>query len=275
MAERRRAPLTSSGWWTVKTLALMAIMLGYRRGTTVLDGNSQFDWTPKQAGAHKITFIVDADDHVAETKESNNSQSVTVTVEGSKSTLAFEYPLRAGDHAPCYAGYDVANEGLKFIDEYKAQDNLLWRKWSSHVAADVMRGKTGSASRGPRSTQSPKGRSILVQSRTDGNAIVIEHQLPTQQAWGSDKIYSVYLHVKSSVTSGESVDAETAVGTVRKWPGNTPHLHWEIRTYASMNDSPIPAACKKSGVVGPSYTDTGTNPDDFGYINPSRWVEEN
>ena len=49
-----------------------------------------------------------------------------------------------------------------------------------------------------------KGKVILVQSRTDGNAIVIEHQLPTQQAWGSDEIYSVYLHVNSSVTSGES-----------------------------------------------------------------------
>ena len=47
---------------------------GIPRGTTVLDGNSQFDWTPKQAGAHKITFDLDADDHVAETKESNNSR---------------------------------------------------------------------------------------------------------------------------------------------------------------------------------------------------------
>jgi murein DD-endopeptidase MepM/ murein hydrolase activator NlpD len=88
------------------------------------------------------------------------------------------------------------------------------------------------------------------------------------------KIYSVYLYVDSSVKSGESVDTETVVGTVHNWPNNS-HLHWEIRKYASMKDAPIPAACKKSGVVGPSYTDTGTTPDAFGYINPSGWVQEN
>ena len=60
-----------------------------------------------------ITFTIDTDDHVAETKESNNSESVSVTVEGSKSTLAFENPLRGGDHAPSFAGYGVANKGLE------------------------------------------------------------------------------------------------------------------------------------------------------------------
>jgi murein DD-endopeptidase MepM/ murein hydrolase activator NlpD len=94
--------------------------------------------------------------------------------------------------------------------------------------------------------------------------------------WGSDKIYSVYLHVSSSVKLGQSVDIDKAIATVHKYDPNNSHLHWEIRRYASMMDAPISAKCKtKSLEVGPSYTNTGTNPDDFGYINPSRWVEEN
>jgi hypothetical protein len=85
---------------------------GIPGGTDVLDGNSQFDWTPKEAGVHEITFTVDTDNHVAETKESNNSQSVTVTVEETKSTLAFENPLRGGDHAPSWATYGRPNPNL-------------------------------------------------------------------------------------------------------------------------------------------------------------------
>jgi hypothetical protein len=47
--------------------------------TTVPNGNSQFDWIPTTPGAHTITFIVDVDNHVAESNESNNVTSVKVT----------------------------------------------------------------------------------------------------------------------------------------------------------------------------------------------------
>src|SRR4029450_10231185 len=69
--------------------------------------------------------------------------------------------------------------------------------------------------------------------------------------WGSDKIYSVYLHVSSSVKLGQSVDIDKAIATVHKYDPNNSHLHWEIRRYASMMDAPISAKCKtKSLEVG-------------------------
>lgn len=44
------------------------------------DGNSLFEWTPSSPGAHEITFLVDADDHVRESVEENNDRSVIVWV---------------------------------------------------------------------------------------------------------------------------------------------------------------------------------------------------
>jgi hypothetical protein len=48
--------------------------------STVLNGNSQFDWTPTTAGTSTITFVVDSDNFVKESNESNNSASVRVVV---------------------------------------------------------------------------------------------------------------------------------------------------------------------------------------------------
>ena len=47
--------------------------------TIVLNGNSQFWWVA-QPGAHTISFEVDADNHVVESREQNNSVSVQVNV---------------------------------------------------------------------------------------------------------------------------------------------------------------------------------------------------
>jgi subtilase family serine protease len=47
--------------------------------TTVLNGNSQFDWVPSSPGAHTITFIVDVDNQVMESNESNSATSIKVT----------------------------------------------------------------------------------------------------------------------------------------------------------------------------------------------------
>jgi hypothetical protein len=52
---------------------------GVPANSTVLDGNSQFSWVAT-AGTHTIEFVVDVDNHVEESNESNNSRSVTVTV---------------------------------------------------------------------------------------------------------------------------------------------------------------------------------------------------
>jgi hypothetical protein len=239
---------------------------GVPGGTIVLNGNSQFDWTPKEAGTHLITFTVDADNHVAETDETNNSETVHVTVEGSKSTLAFQYPLHTGPHAPAFAAYGVANGSLASRSTcYGGKGHRL--NQLSHAGEDWFRPV------GTPVYAVAKGTVIRVRKGWDhGDAIIIEHQLPNQQAWGNDKVYSVYLHATSSVTPGESVDSDTVIATIHTYEPNNSHLHWEIRKYASMMDAPLPSACKS--FVGPSYTDTGTNPGDFGYINPSQWVLE-
>ncbi|WP_257004507.1 cutinase family protein [Streptomyces sp. SA15] len=52
---------------------------------TVLNGNSQFDWTFTQPGTYTITFEVDVDNHVAETDETNNSRSIKIKVAGATS----------------------------------------------------------------------------------------------------------------------------------------------------------------------------------------------
>lgn len=244
---------------------------GIPGGTTVLNGNSQFDWTPKKAGKYSVTFIVDADNHVAETNETNNSENVKLTVEGSKSTLAFDDPFYTGPHAPSHAGYGVANAELARADTcYGAAGHYL--NQLSHAGEDWFR------SVGTPVHAVAKGKVIVVAKGFDhGDAIIIEHELSTEQAWGSNKVYSVYLHVTSAVTPEELVDSDTVIANVHDYPApNSPHLHWEIRKIPSMKNAPIPEKCKiKSGAVGPGYTDTGTNPDDFGYMKPSRWVQDN
>jgi subtilase family serine protease len=48
--------------------------------TTVLAGNSQFAWTFTTPGSHTVTWIVDVNNNVVESRETNNSRSVTVTI---------------------------------------------------------------------------------------------------------------------------------------------------------------------------------------------------
>lgn len=52
---------------------------GVSANSIVLDGNSGYSWVAVE-GIHTITFSVNVDNHVAESNDSNNSQSVTVTV---------------------------------------------------------------------------------------------------------------------------------------------------------------------------------------------------
>jgi Neprosin/CARDB len=57
---------------------------------TVLDGNSVYTWVAT-AGAHTITFVVDVDNHVMESNESNNSRQITVTPDCNVSPEASGY----------------------------------------------------------------------------------------------------------------------------------------------------------------------------------------
>lgn len=49
--------------------------------STVMDGNSQFSYAFREPGSHQVTFTGDVDNHVAESNERNNSQSVPVKIE--------------------------------------------------------------------------------------------------------------------------------------------------------------------------------------------------
>lgn len=53
---------------------------GVPANTTVMDGNSRFDYTFYSPGTYTITFIVDSDKGVAESNESNNETSIVITV---------------------------------------------------------------------------------------------------------------------------------------------------------------------------------------------------
>lgn len=53
---------------------------GVAAGTRVLDGNSQFEWVFPGPGRYAVTFLVDADDHVAEADEFDNSRTVMVDI---------------------------------------------------------------------------------------------------------------------------------------------------------------------------------------------------
>jgi hypothetical protein len=89
---------------------------GIPAGATVLDGNSQFDWTFNTPGKHTITFTVDVDNHVAESNEKNNSYSVTVADERYKYTngctmspdapLGAEFKEVCNNHDVCYARFN-------------------------------------------------------------------------------------------------------------------------------------------------------------------------
>ncbi|OGY43974.1 MAG: hypothetical protein A2731_02495 [Candidatus Buchananbacteria bacterium RIFCSPHIGHO2_01_FULL_39_8] len=52
---------------------------GINGNTTDMNGNSQFNWIA-QKGSHTIKFVVDADNHINESDENNNSTQVTVSV---------------------------------------------------------------------------------------------------------------------------------------------------------------------------------------------------
>jgi hypothetical protein len=53
---------------------------GVPSGKTVMDGNSQFQWTFKNPGSHSVTFIVDVDNHIHESNEKDNSKTIKLSV---------------------------------------------------------------------------------------------------------------------------------------------------------------------------------------------------
>jgi murein DD-endopeptidase MepM/ murein hydrolase activator NlpD len=120
-----------------------------------------------------------------------------------------------------------------------------------------------------------------------GNAIVLEHHLPSGQS-----VYSVYMHIEnvpSEITNGQPVLRGQKLGTVMAqvydglYPEYHPssddsHLHFEMRYFASAasiyNDHP---ACNKGDIAGRGYTYPGYPPDSYPnssqhYTDPTTFI---
>jgi hypothetical protein len=102
-----------------------------------------------------------------------------------------------------------------------------------------------------------------------GNVVVIRHDLTETQrvALGisTPTIYSQYGHLGTiQVGVGNQVTAGQQIGTIYNWSGNS-HLHWEVRTAEK------PQLCGYNH-PGPGYTNTGTHPQTWGYLDPANAV---
>lgn len=151
---------------------------GVPKNTTVMNGNSQFDWTFDSPGSHLVTFTVDVDNHINESNENNNSRSVTLEVIGPRPGIEFNYPLRGGPPAPPYATYGVANPNLAARPTCFGNRGHYLNQLT-HAGEDWFR---------PAGTPVypvAAGKIITVVPGWDhGDAIVVEHQKPAQQEWG-------------------------------------------------------------------------------------------
>jgi murein DD-endopeptidase MepM/ murein hydrolase activator NlpD len=121
-----------------------------------------------------------------------------------------------------------------------------------------------------------------------GNAIVLEHSLPSGQY-----VYSVYMHIENvppEISNGQSVVRGQRLGTVMYqaynglYPayhpsGDDSHLHFEIRYFDSAasiySDHP---ACNKGDVPGRGYTYPDYPPDTYPnssqhYTDPTSFLQ--
>lgn len=90
----------------------------------VRDGNSQFDWTFDKPGTYEVTFVVDADNHVDESDESNNSTSVAVVLAGplgcsfvpDQIPLVHKFKEACNKHDTCYVEKGGPDKPLSIKD---------------------------------------------------------------------------------------------------------------------------------------------------------------
>lgn len=105
---------------------------GLPPNTTTLDGNSQFDWTFDTPGTYTITFTVDADNHIPESNEDNNSRNVTVEVTAPQSGSDRDTLLAKADE---YMALPMA-EFLK-VKEEAHPDPFYWHDNKCSGSPDV------------------------------------------------------------------------------------------------------------------------------------------
>lgn len=112
-----------------------------------------------------------------------------------------------------------------------------------------------------------------------GAVVIIEHTLPSdvQTPWGNHIIYSMYAHLEPSsiISQWSNVKRGQIIGHILD-QGSNSHTHFEIRQYGNMGQAPEWVngyrLCGRTW-PGPGYTDTGTDPGWWGYINPSDWID--
>lgn len=92
---------------------------GVPANSTVLNGNSQYSWQAA-LGTHTISFVVDSDNHVLESNESNNTRSITVTVTP-QSEISY------------FALGDSVASGHGLMDKDKVKDNDKDCRRSEHA----------------------------------------------------------------------------------------------------------------------------------------------
>jgi subtilase family serine protease len=132
--------------WTIDGVALGAgAHAGVAPGATVLDGNSQYTWTPT-LGTHVVAFEVDADQHVRETNEANNRVSSILDVPAAprpdlRPTAIAYTPAapRAGESIVFDSG--VRNLGLSAAGPFAVR----WRVDGAEVASGLHDGVPGGA----------------------------------------------------------------------------------------------------------------------------------
>lgn len=112
-----------------------------------------------------------------------------------------------------------------------------------------------------------------------GGVIIIQHTLPSGvvNPWGGNVIFSMYGHLNTNslISQWSNVQRGQQIAVIYDWGSNS-HTHFEMRAYGNMQQAPQWVNgyffCNTSW-PGPGYSDTGSNPDWYGYTHPSNWVD--
>ena len=189
-----------------------------------------------------------------------------------RDTDGFDFPVDPRDGSsgrpPWYASFNAQNPYLnKWSNCYGKTMSQL-----QHTGEDWFRNA------GSNVYAIANGRVIWAGRWDNADAIIIEHRLPSGQStpWGNPLIYSMYGHVNRKVSQWSDVSRGQVIAQIYNWGSNS-HTHFEIRRYGNMQDAPEwvngRRLCMKAGWPGPGYTDTDANPEWWGYIKPSDWID--
>jgi murein DD-endopeptidase MepM/ murein hydrolase activator NlpD len=181
----------------------------------------------------------------------------------------FDFPVNppsGGASPPWFAGYNQRNPYLTNLStcfgkpysqlQHTAED------WFRPAGAPVFAAANG----------------LVVYSEESsypGAVVIIEHELPDewQNTSGVKRIYSVYGHLDTNglVSAWSQIQRGQYIGRLLD-QGQNSHLHFEIRTVGDMTGVLICPSNQQTSWAGPGYTDTNDHPANYGYHNPTIWI---